>query len=133
MLGFILDHRRATCLAALGALLVGFVGLGFTIGRQVDRAVRHAQSFAPGEPVEALTALAVSDRAPLKERNRAIWALGQLGAPEAVPALEALVSGTGCDHDRIVCQRELAKAITACSGSFNLGAVVWRHGELASR
>jgi hypothetical protein len=67
----------------------------------------------------------------LSERNRSIWALGQLGSPDALPALKSLVTDEPCDHETKICQHEVVKAIEGCSGSYNMGAVIWRHGDLA--
>lgn len=114
-------------------LLAGIGAVSFAIGRQVAHTVSHAQSMHPGDPVEALMAVASSADSDLGDRNRAVWALGQLGATKALPVLESMVTGSKCVHEEQVCQREVGKAIEGCSGAFNPGAVVWRHGELASR
>lgn len=126
-------HWRLIALSIVGAIVVGFIAIALIIGRQVEDAITVAQSSQSGEPVEALISLAVSEEAPLPDRNSAIWALGQLGALEALPVLESLLAGASCDHDSAICQYTLQKAIKACSGGFNLGAVIWRHGDLAVR
>jgi hypothetical protein len=133
MRGFLAAHWRRVLLTAAGILVVGYLALALAIGHQVARMAAHAQALHPGGPVEALITLAVTESAPLAERNRAIWGLGQLGAHEALPALASLVTGQTCDHGRKVCQREVRKAMQLCSGAPNLGALVWRHGELAAR
>ncbi len=79
----------------------------------------------------ALIGVAGSADAPVAERNRAIWALGQLGAGEALPTLTALAGSDGCEHESAVCRREVAKAMALCQGRFNAGALIWRHGSLA--
>lgn len=118
--------------AALAALpFAGYLILCLFIGIGVRSAVSDAQGKYPGEPVAALISVATSEESQLSERNRAIWALGQLGAGQALPTLQAMVSGEGCDHETRICQHELEKAIEGCSGGINIGAVVWRHGELA--
>jgi hypothetical protein len=130
---FFRKHWRKVGLIAMGVPLAGYIVIGLVIGQQVRSAVSRAQSRFPGESVMALTSVASSDRIDLSERNRAIWALGQLGVPEALPVLESLRTGTECDHDSFVCQYELAKAIKLCSGDLNISAAVWRYGEIAAR
>ena len=124
-------HWRSVLSAALVVLLAGYVVVGLSIGREVERVIARAQARQGGTPVCALLAVARSSEAPLAERNRAVWALGQLGAREARPVLETLVTGGECDHDSLVCQHELEKAINLCSGAANPGALVWRRGDLA--
>ena len=124
-------HWRKITLAAVSLPIVGFLVLCVAIGFGVRGAVSNAQSRFPGDPVSALIAVATDEQEGISERNRAIWALGQLGSPEALPVLESLATGGSCDHDRLICQKEVSKAIEACSGGTNLGAMIWRHGELA--
>lgn len=78
--------------------------------------------------VDALVAVVRDESQPLEARNRAVWALGQLGDPRALPALEALHDGVPCDHDERLCQRRLARVIDACRGALNVSAIVWRYG-----
>ena len=58
-----------------------------------------------------------SESHPLKERNRAVWALGRLRDPRALPALEGVYTGDLCEHARFLCQYELEKAIKRCGGN----------------
>ena len=78
----------------------------------------------------ALIEVATSDEADISDRNRAIWALGQLGSSRALPALQSLLTGGPCDHDKLICQHEVESALKGCDGSLNIGAVIWRHGDL---
>jgi hypothetical protein len=96
--------------------------------------VRAAEEVAmrehPGDQISALRAYVDSPAHALSDRNRAIWALGQLGDPRALPVLEKYVTGGKCRHDQELCQHELAKAIRLCRGGANVTALVWRHGSL---
>ena len=65
----------------------------------------------PGDGVQALIAYVDTEGYPLADRNRAVWALGQLGDARATPTLESHYSGSQCDHTRRLCQHELKKAI----------------------
>lgn len=116
---------------AIAVVLVAFVATALVIGRQVDAAMARAQQAHSGDGVSALITVAGSSDAPVAERNRAIWALGQLGAGAALPVLRSLVDDAECSHGTAVCRREVGKALALCEGEFNVGALVWRHGELA--
>lgn len=128
---FLRSHWRLITGASFALSAVAFLAICLVIGSGVRGAVADAQSRHPGEPVSALLAVTSDEELAPAVRNRAIGALGQLGISEAVPVLQALVAPGPCDHARSLCQREIAKAIAACSGGRNLGAVIWRHGELA--
>lgn len=122
-------RRRPLRFVLIPLALVGaaYVGLGLWIGGDVRAVARGAQARFGGDPVTALAALAADPAAPLGERNRAVWALGQLGDPAALPVLERLHADAACRHDGAICQHEVRKALAACRGGFNLTAIVWRH------
>ncbi len=128
---FLRSHWRLIVGASFASSAVAFLAICLVIGAGVRGAVADAQSHHPGEPVSALLAVTSDEELAPAVRNRAIWALGQLGISDAVPVLQALVAPGPCDHARSLCQREIAKAIAACSGGRNIGAVIWRHGDLA--
>jgi hypothetical protein len=128
---FLKNHWLKLVIGIASLPFVGYLVLCFFIGIGVRGAVSDAQSRFEGDPVAALISVSTSEEASLRDRNRAIWALGQLGSGEALPTLQALVSNELCDHDSKICQYELEKAIEACSGGPNIGAVIWRHGDLA--
>ncbi len=101
-------------LLALGAVMlvfVAFVGLGAWIQVTAREMGTTAQKEFGGDRVEALMAFVQSDRHALSERNRAVWALGQLRDPRALPVLQKYYTGEPCDHARYLCQAELKKAI----------------------
>lgn len=96
-------------LAAGGAALISIqVGLSNAIGK--------AQAIYPhpGDDVAALIAHMDSDKQQMAGRNRAVWALGRIGDPKALPALKKHYDGKPCEHDQRLCQYELAKAINWC-------------------
>ena len=129
---FLKKHWGKIALAVIGIPVVGYFVLCLSIGVGVRNAVSDAQSRFPGDPAGALIAVATSDEASLKDRNRAIWALGQRGSPEALPILQTLETSEKCDHETSICQHEVDQAIEGCSGVPNIGAWVWRHGKLAA-
>lgn len=120
-------------LTFLVCLVAAYLGLSLLIGQHVRQAVAKAQLFQPGDPVAALLAVVHSPDKSLEERDQAVWALGQMGDPVALGPLERLYTGEPCDHEFILCQKELKTAIELCGGEYNISALIWRHGELASQ
>lgn len=110
--------------------VVAYVGISWAIGSAVHAAGEAATHEFPGDQVAALVAYVDSSSHTLSERNRAVWALGQLGDRRALPVLEKYITGGKCRHDRELCQHELAKAVRLCRGGSNLTALLWRHGTL---
>ena len=68
----------------------------------------------PGDAVMALLDYVQSDSHTLRERNLAVWALGQARDSRALPIIEKYFSGEKCDHDNNLCQSELKKSIILC-------------------
>jgi len=111
---------------AAGLLVLAYGIICWTIGSGVNDVLSRAARHHPGKGSEALIAVMTSEEFPLGERNRAVWALGQLGDAEAVPSLEALVTGKPCEHATSICQYELKKAIRQCRGGLNITRWAWR-------
>jgi hypothetical protein len=109
--------------------LAAYVCLSLWIGAGVCAVSTLARERHPGDRVEALMRYVEDTRHPLRDRNRAVWALGQLGDRRALPGLRKLHTGGACAHGSALCQRELAKAIHLLDGGVNLSALVWRHAE----
>ena len=104
-------------IAMLGAAaVILLVGVLLWVRGDVRDTAARAQSLFPGDRVEALTALALSEEHSLEDRNRAVWALSHVGDARALPTLEQLKTDAPCDHARHVCQYELLKALSASRG-----------------
>ena len=117
----------------LYGLIPGFVLLVFAYGLAcwdisagVKSIYQEAQEIYPGTKVSALMEYVDSEDQNLRKRNRAVWALGQLGDPMALPVLLKYYSGSPCDHTEFLCQHELKKAIKLCQGAVNASAWTWR-------
>jgi hypothetical protein len=123
----------ALCLIILAA---GYLAISWIIGSGVrsvsDEALRCDPGSA-GDRIGALMALVESEQYGIRERNRAIWALGQLGDPRALSVLEKHYTGGETEESGELSQYELKKAIALCKGATNISALVWRHGALARR
>jgi len=103
------------CGVALGAILLN-------IHQSVQANCRVAQQAHPhpGDDVAALIDFMNSTSHSLRDRNhRAIWTLGRLRDPKALPALESVYTGEKCEHNKTLCQYELEKAIKLCGGTPN--------------
>jgi hypothetical protein len=112
-------------------LAIVYLGISLVIGRGVRSISETALREFPGDKVSALMALVESEQASFRERNRAIWALGQLGDARALPMLEKRYTGKESDEREELSQYELKKAIVLCRGATNISAFVWRRGALA--
>jgi hypothetical protein len=111
-------------------LVLGFAGLLYllpiarsTVDQIDDSVARTCDSVGALDRESCLVRLIEvlqSDTAELEVKNRAIWVLGQLADERAIPALEALWTGTPCERpcrkDRQICQYELEKALRWCRG-----------------
>lgn len=82
--------------------------------RDIAAQARHASPAAPDD-VTALLAWVEDETLPVAERNRGVWALGQLRDPRALPLLHSLEVET-CRHGEDICQHELQKAVALCEG-----------------
>ena len=103
-----------------------FGGTGALIGSAVHATSEAARQEQPADRVLALMAYVEASNHSLQERNRAVWALGQLGDARALPVLQKYFTDEKCDHAHLLCQHELQKAIRLCRGATNLTAHLWR-------
>lgn len=117
------------------AAFLGIGGFGLSlrsIHSSVETTVRSAQSRHAGDAVEALISLIESDSATFREKNRAIWALGQIGDKRALPVLEQLDTGEvqvkPYDPDRYIVLYSVRKAIKQIRGDLSLTR--WIYSDL---
>lgn len=91
----------------------------------------QAEHPYPGDNVAALLAYVQSDSHTLKERNHAIWALGQSRDTRALPVLKRYYTGEACIHEQDLCQYELKKALELCRGDAPnpLGMIQTHHND----
>lgn len=113
-----------TLLAAAIAIVLLSLWIETTYNSICDGAMREHS----GARVNALMACVESEECSYHEKNRALWALGQLGDRSVLPSLRGQLTGKPCDHQRDgLCQGELNEAIEKLDSSqFNLPAFLWR-------
>ena len=113
-------------LIGVGMIFLSFLAVSIQIGFSIKEKCQLAQeAYKNNDGVEALIDLIKDEQKTLKERNGAVWALGQLQDKKALPVLEKYYTGEECDHEKYLCQHELKKAINLING-FNVSALVWR-------
>jgi hypothetical protein len=82
---------------------------------------RAAARFG-GDRIRGLTTLVDCSQCSLRERDMAVWALGELRDRRASAVLKAHYTAGKCDHAADLCQYELGKAIMKIEGKWNLHA-----------
>ena len=108
--------------SCLVLVVIMFVTACFSIRSSVKEMSAEATSEYQGDRVKALIAYVNSESHSLKDRKRAVWALGQIGDQRALAVLESFYTGGDCDHEKHLCLHELKKAIDLCKGGINLTA-----------
>jgi HEAT repeat protein len=96
--------------------MAAYAALSWERSRAIETVCASAQADFDGSRVEVLIALVTSESTDLREKNRAIWVLGELRDERALPVLRALEGSETCDHARYVCQYEIRKAIKKIEG-----------------
>lgn len=99
------------------------------IGNSVKDVCRVAQTKYQGDCVESLVVFVADENNSFRERNRAIWALGQMGDERGLMVLEKNYTGAEKDRESLdedLSQYELQKAIKLVKGGKNVTAFVWR-------
>ena len=120
-----------TLIAGLGLLALQ----GFISWQASGVADAAAQRLGTGR-VQALIATIGCTTCPIKQRNMAVWAVGQLAYGDRaamtpiLPALYAEYDQKKCDHERRLCQYELWKAIKKVEGSWDLRASFLKEGDV---
>ncbi len=114
----------------MGVVLMFMVG-SVWIGQGVKERCELARGKYRGDCVEALMAYLEDEENSLEERNKAVWALGQIGDRRAKDLVEKYyysyeIWGKKCEHDKYLCQRELAKTVRRFRGEMNAVGWVWK-------
>ncbi len=122
-------------LGLVGAILLvlTFIFTSVSIGKTVKAKCVTAKEKYEGDCVQALTKFVENEDNTFRQRNSAVWALGQLGDNRALPTLLKYYTGIIPKRDSLdqnISQYELKKAINLTSGSPNITAFIWRRNTL---
>jgi hypothetical protein len=115
------NGRIAAAVLIMLITVLALYGIGCgLLYRGVQRYTGTAEAAYGGEAVPALMALAQDPEARYEDRNGAIWALGQIGDPRALPVLRELQTGevqtTPYDPSACIVQYSVEKAIRQIEG-----------------
>jgi hypothetical protein len=125
--------QKLFIISAIGVsiFLLFFVITCFWIGYDVKTQCQEVKrEYNKQDCVEALITLLTDESKGFRERNSAIWALGQLGDPRALPILQGYYTGiiqNKESFDKTISQYELKKAINLTSGGLNITAFFWKN------
>ncbi len=95
----------------LAVLMLTLAGIIVLIRSGLQRVSDDAVARFPGDRAEALTQVVDCEACALADRNRAVWALGQMTEVRALPVLRKYYDAQPCNHSARLCQYELRKAI----------------------
>jgi hypothetical protein len=114
--------RRVALWAIAGplAIAVFLLVLEGAIRLKARETGAYAAARFGGDRIIGLSALVGCSQCALRDRDMAVWALGELRDRSSLPALKAHYTGRKCDHTSDLCQYELGKAIMKIEGAWNL-------------
>ncbi len=121
-----------TIIGALALILIGLFAMVMVVELQIGMGVRSfsqtAQAQFPGKRVEALMAMVECRSCSLLDKNHAVWALGQLDDPRALPVLEKYYAGAKGYQPNDLSQDRLRIALRHLrhEDSNRLESVLWR-------
>jgi len=110
----------------IGLVIVAYIAANVLIGWGVRSDSSRAVAKFSGDRIEALIATVNCQTCSLHDRNRSVWALGQLRDKRALPVLHKYYTGKRCDHKTQICQNELRKAIKWTEGNSFMLPQLWR-------
>lgn len=120
--------KTFSILVISGVLILSLAAVAW-IGLEVKNSCNKAQREFTGNCVEALMYFVDDQSQSFQDRNTAIWSLGQLGDPQALPVLEKYYTGDIPEREpltEMISQYELKKAINLVKGGQNISAPFWR-------
>lgn len=110
-------------------MLLLFFILSVWIGFEAKNLCLEARWQYGGDCVSALMAQLDDTDQGFRNRNHAIWALGQIGDVRAMPTLRAHYTGIIPEReplDAMISQYELKKAIAQMNGGINITRFIWK-------
>lgn len=119
------------CIIGVSIFLLFFVVSCCWIGYEVKSRCQEAEREYGGSCTEALINVLKDEKKSYRQRNSAVWALGQLGDSQALPILQSYYNTGNIPNreslDKVISQYELKKAVNLTSGGLNITAIFWRY------
>ena len=118
-----------TLAIGIGVFFFLFIITCTSIGTGVNQQCEVAQAKYNNDCVESLIMFLDDESNSFRDRNSAIWALGQMGDERALEILNKYYTGDSPNRESVdtgISQYELKKAINLYEGGFNISALVWR-------
>lgn len=112
--------------ASVLLVVAGLLLIAGVARTSIERFSSDAVQRFPGGRVHALIETVECEECSLPDRNHSVWALGQMEAAPALPALMKRYTGERCDHNRRLCQKELRKAIQMIEERSRRTNFLWR-------
>ena len=102
-------HLRRIAIHMIVILMAGtgmaYAGFRLWLAHEINQECKEAMRKFPGDKIDALISVLISDDSNLSVKNEAIWALGKLRNQKSLPLLKSLYTGKECNHSLYVCQR----------------------------
>ncbi|MBN1822994.1 MAG: hypothetical protein JW803_01600 [Endomicrobiales bacterium] len=125
--------KKAVVIAIVALIVLAAAGAAWsfrTIYSHVADISAQASAEFGAPAADALMMTLQDETRPFRERNRAVWALGQLADRKALPVLKKYYTGDIPEKeplDKVLSQYELAKAIKWCEKG---NATSWMYKDL---
>jgi len=119
------------CIIGISIFVLFFIITCTWIGYEIKSVCREAKNTY-GAKLNCSQVLAKTlddNKQSFKNKNDAIWALGQIGNPDSLPILQKYYTGIIPAREplyRTISQYELKKAINLVNGGTNISAFIWR-------
>jgi hypothetical protein len=120
-------------IVGVGFFVLIFLVTATWIGVDVRERCLVSQAQYEGDCVEALIQSLDDQSNPFDERNRAIWALGQIGDPRSKEILEKYYTGNIPQrepYNEVLSQYEMKKALKLVNGGWNATHLIWGRNTL---
>ncbi len=115
---------------SLSLFILFFIVTSSWIGYDIKSKCRESKADYGGNCAQAFISLLKDENRSFNSRNTAIWALGQIGNPLALPVLQSFYTGKIPDREplnKTISQYELKKAINLVNGGTNLASIFWKY------
>jgi len=125
-------YFKTSLIAGLLIFVLSVIFSFYQIRKDVKQACLKAKDLYQQNCVDSLIAFAKSDDNSFREKNSAIWALGQIADKSALPFLNGLKNSLQgqkrCNSSKYLCRYEIEKAVRWCEEG-NVTSWMYRNRE----